>query len=206
MDERKLTPLCELARKYGTDKGGWHLIAGDTCHNYTPTYDLLLGEVREQVKWVLEIGINYGCSLRMWREYFPNAQIVGFDCDQKTLVDEDRICSFAGDQYNQADLLWMIDELRDPKFDLIVDDGSHNPTHQIFSAQVLLPHLSHRGIYVIEDLYPDCQPQLVGNPITQGMPTREWVWHPVYTGHGIGKAHCGCGCGAGENLLVIHHV
>lgn len=40
-----MTPLCELARKYKTDKGGAHAeYPFETCHNYTPTYyDLFSG-------------------------------------------------------------------------------------------------------------------------------------------------------------------
>jgi hypothetical protein len=60
--------LCELGRKYGTDKGGWHLKAGDTCHNYLPAYHKLFGDKRPLIAHVLEIGVGHGCSLRMWDE------------------------------------------------------------------------------------------------------------------------------------------
>src|SRR5438067_9360832 len=80
-----LTELCVLARKYGTDKGGWHMLAGDTCHNYTPTYHHMFGTRRLSVRNVLEIGVNYGPSLRMWEEYFPNADIYGLDSNTACL-------------------------------------------------------------------------------------------------------------------------
>ena len=200
-----MTPLCELARKYGTDKGGEHLIAGDTCHNYTPAYHELFKDRREQVRNVLEIGVNYGCSLRMWRDYFPWAQIIGVDTNESCLFSEERIRCFAADQFNERDLADVLTRLSPlggapPKFDLIVDDGSHVADHQIFSAQCLLPHLAKDGYYVIEDIYPDCQPQRIGNRVVTD---KKWHWHAIPTGHGLGKAHCGCGCGQGEQLVVF---
>jgi hypothetical protein len=202
-----MTPLCELAKKYGTDKGGEHLIAGDTCHRYTEAYWEMFKDRREDIYNVLEIGVNYGCSLRMWRDFFPNAQIIGIDSNEECMRDYgERIRCFVADQYNESDLRYVMNQLDDIDLDLIVDDGSHEPAHQIFSAQVLLPFLAPDGDYVIEDIYPDCQPQLIGNPIVQNMPTTGWMWNPVPTGHGLGKAHCGCGCGTGEQLVVIRHV
>jgi predicted O-methyltransferase YrrM len=163
---------------------------------------------REQVKWVFEIGIHYGPSLRMWRDYFPNAQIVGIDSDGESVenmikANEERIRCFAADQFNEADLRDVMYRLGDPEFDLIVDDGSHESAHQIFSAQVLLPYLKRDGVYVVEDIFPDCKPELIGDPITLG---RAYRWEAIPTGHGLGKAYCGCGCGTGEQLVVIRHV
>jgi hypothetical protein len=211
-----MTPLCELARKHGTDKGGEHLQRGDTCHNYTPAYHQLFKDRREQVKSVLEIGIGGGHSLRMWKDYFPNALICGLDSNKDCLFVEDRIQCYAADQYNELDLLTTVyavglpireNDYR-PKFDLIVDDGSHEPAHQIFTAQVLLPYLARDGIYVIEDIEPDCQPQLIGTPIMDGMRGKEpfFTWNPIPTGRGIGRAYCRCGCETGEQLVVIRHV
>jgi len=198
--EREMTPLCHLARRFATDKGGAHLQAGDTVHRYTPAYHELFKNRREQVKNVLEIGVNYGCSLRMFRDYFPNALIVGLDSNESCLFNEERIRCFAADQFNERDLMAVLDALAPIRFDLIIDDGSHEPAHQIFSAQCLLPHLARDGYYVIEDIYPDCKPELIGNPICSDETFR---WDAVPTGRGIGKAHCGCGCGQGEQLVVI---
>lgn len=196
-----MDPLSELFRKYGSDKGGEHLIAGDTCHNYGVAYYELFKHRREQVKNVFEIGINYGCSLRAWRDYFPNAQVVGIDSNEGCLFWEDRISCFAADQFNADDLSDVLKKLDHPQFDLIIDDGSHERAHQIFSAQYLLPSLVLGGLYVIEDIYPDCQPELVGNPVVTVQ--SDYAWYAIPTGRGLGKAHCGCGCGQGEQLVVF---
>lgn len=197
-----MTPLCELAKKYGTDKGGNHLQRGDTCHNYTPAYHTMFKDRRKDIKSVLEIGIGGGHSLRMWKEYFPNALICGLDSNKDCLFEENNIRCFHGSQDNTYDLLKMTGVFIG--FDLIVDDGSHEPAHQIFSAQVMLPYLTPDGVYVIEDIEPDCQPQLIGNPIIAER--KNFTWKAIPTGRGLGRAYCRCGCESGEQLVVIRHV
>ena len=197
--EHEMTPLCELARHYQTDKGGWHLHAGDTCHNYTPTYHKLLAPVRETVKAVLEIGVNYGPSLRMWRDYFPNARIIGLDCNAECLFTDGRIECFAADQYNAESLEGALNLAGIDKYDLIVDDGSHFEHHQVFSANVLAPRLAPNGLYIIEDIDFDCKPERYLSQI------HGYEAYAAYnTGVGLGKAHCMC-CAEGERLLVLAH-
>src|SRR5580704_13863 len=83
------TPLCVIALKYGTDK------VKDVYHDYTPWYySKLKGR---KVDRVLEIGIGtpatmafpgyqHGASLKMWAEFFPEAQIFGFDIDPAAML------------------------------------------------------------------------------------------------------------------------
>lgn len=141
-----MTDLCQLAVKYGTDKAGW----------YTPVYDLLLSGRRQQVKRVLEIGVgtkeamkhvpNYqpGASLRMWHDYFPNADVYGAD------IVPGEYTTLQLDQGNAAQLTTV--GLQYGFFDLIVDDGSHDPHHQVLSAKTLVPFLTDDGLYIIEDV------------------------------------------------------
>jgi cephalosporin hydroxylase len=161
-----MTPLCELARKHETDKGGQHFRYGggdsDTNHNYTPVYHHLFAEDRNEVRNVLEIGVHQGSSVRMWKEYFPRAQIVGIDTNSECLRHaEDRIVVITADQNNPEQLRQAVYG-HGPKFDLIVDDGSHERQHQIVSMQTLLPYLEDWGYYVIEDIgvMPEFPPEL----------------------------------------------
>jgi hypothetical protein len=91
-----MTPLCLLAKKYGTDKY--------RAHAYTPIYYRLLGERAATIKRVLEIGIGKGRGLRMWRDFFPAAEIVGVDIDRDKLIDEPRIKSYVADQASPAEM------------------------------------------------------------------------------------------------------
>ena len=142
-------PLRELAIAMGTDKQG--------AHAYADIYEHHLGHLRARPIRLLEIGIGGfadpqagGASLRMWKAYFPLAEIVGIDIHDKSALAEDRITILRGDQSDPAFLAEV--GARHGPFDVIVDDGSHISAHVIASFQGLFPHLADGGIYAIEDL------------------------------------------------------
>ena len=152
-----MTPLCELALKYGTDKAFRERIPGSSgysAHDYTPYYHELLRD--RDIRRVLEVGIGDKCynaaSLRMWAEYFPQAEIYGCDIDLSTFVfDNPRIHCFYCDQSSPVSLQQVVFQTGG-QFDLIVDDGSHRIDHQQLTFQVLYPLLNPKGVYIIEDI------------------------------------------------------
>lgn len=148
--ERESTAsLSELARKHGTDKEG--------PHSYTEAYERHLGHLRNAPITLLEIGVGGyadpdqgGESLRMWKEYFPFARIIGLDIEDKAGLAEDRITILRGDQGDTA-FLERLASVYGP-FDVVIDDGSHRCNDVNASFAVLYPHLTEDGIYAIEDL------------------------------------------------------
>lgn len=141
-----MTPLCALAIKYGTDKGP----AG---HDYTRIYYSLFKDRIGTVERVFEVGIERGCSVRMWEEFFQNAQIFGFDRNPNIIFNAGRIKSFLGNQDNLAELRGAgVAAMGAKGIDLIVDDGAHDSKHQLSTALTLLPCLAREGVYVIEDV------------------------------------------------------
>lgn len=187
-----MTPLCELAKRHQTDKGGHHLKYGggdsDTCHNYTPIYHDMYGARRESTQHVLEIGVNSGSSLRMWKEYFPNAVIVGLDSNAQALIhSEHRIMCLPADQGDAIDLMRAMAKLDPdaPKFDLIIDDGSHELGDQIVSLKALLPFLSDNGFYIVEDLGSHFVPATLIEHVPVGY---QYLTQSVVGG--IGKSDC----------------
>lgn len=177
-----LTPLCELARKYGCEKGGqehpFHTARYTYApvHDYTPVYWELFGFWAAEVKNVLEIGINEGRSLRMWRDFFPNATIIGFDINPRTLIQEDRIRSFVCDQGDEHSLMWALFHSGNKKYDIIIDDGGHLYKEQAVSLKMLCPHyMVPEGIYVIEDANNDTPPLATGL-IPSGCRRRTYRW------------------------------
>jgi hypothetical protein len=134
--------LCDIANKYGTDKCPTHrgLRPG---HSYTPFYEHIFKHLK--VRSLLEIGIERGASLRMWRDYFPEAEIRGLDIDSANLITEERIQSALWDATVKFDWLGV-------NYDIIIDDGSHRADDQIKAFHNLFSILSPNGIYVIEDV------------------------------------------------------
>ncbi len=154
-----MTELCDLARKWGTDKAIY----------YTPYYHELFHERRNEVKKVLELGIGHpetmlssvcrmgltsyliGASLYMWRDYFPNADIYALDNKRDIFVNDVRIKSFFVDQEIPLTFHYAAEEVG-KDFDIIIEDGNHTELCQCTSALRLLPLLKPGGIYVIEDV------------------------------------------------------
>jgi len=67
-----------------------------------------------------------------------------------------------GDQSNKEDLLRVVKSSSKSGFDIIVDDGSHVNSHQIFTLESLYPFLLPGGVYVIEDIQNSCDPNRGG--------------------------------------------
>lgn len=152
------TPLCEMAFKYGTDK------CPQINHSYTPYYFEVFSPIKNSVKKVLEIGIGghkylhkieefnpiLGGSLKMWRDFFPNAMIYGIDIDPGTMISEDRIQTFECSQSDKRQLRGLLKKIGSD-IDIVIDDGSHNPRDQIRTCRFLMPRLKKDVIYIIED-------------------------------------------------------
>lgn len=140
--------LTELARRHGTDKWG--------THRYTPHYEFHLAHLRNRKFTLLEIGIGGyardhagGASLRMWRDYFPKAQIVGLDIENKSFVDGPRIQTYQGSQTDGPLLRTIMDDCVNAL--VVIDDGSHQNAHVLTTFAELFPLLPEGGMYVIED-------------------------------------------------------
>jgi len=151
--------LRQIALEMRTDKEG--------AHSYADAYERHFAHLRHRAITLLEIGVGGyadpdrgGESLRMWKEFFPQARIVGVDIHDKTSIAEDRITILQGDQSDPA----FLDDLaaRFGPFDIVVDDGSHICAHVIASFQGLFGHLTDGGIYAIEDLQTSYWPRSYG--------------------------------------------
>lgn len=139
--------LQEIGLKTGTDK------AGHTYKNisYLNIYEKHFEKIRNDVKVFVEIGILNASSLRMWKEYFPNAIIYGIDIDPRcSQFEEDRIKILIGDQ-NDDNFLNKV-KLEINEIDILLDDGSHITTHQIKTFNYLHGLIKKGGFYIIEDL------------------------------------------------------
>jgi hypothetical protein len=132
-------------------------------HNYFKIYSEYFESLRYERINILEIGMgNYpsnGNSIRLWLDFFPNAQITVIDLYQSNFncnfeFDKSRVRMHVVDQSSVEDLERFISELGEAKFDFIIDDGSHQAAHQILSLYSLFPSiLKDNGVYFIEDIH-----------------------------------------------------
>ena len=153
--------LPALAAYFGTDKWG--------AHRYAQHYQRHFAALRRKPLRLLEIGVGGfgdpragGESLRMWKAYFPRAQIFGLDIIDKRAHDEPRIRTLIGSQDDEQRLKQISAE--HGPFDIVIDDGSHQNAHVLQSFRVLFPLICENGIYVVEDTQTAYWPQYGGAP------------------------------------------
>jgi 23S rRNA U2552 (ribose-2'-O)-methylase RlmE/FtsJ len=116
-NERQSMVLNSLGKKYLTDKCK-HKYANIS---YLDIYEKYFEKNRFNIKTVLEIGVYKGSSLKMWKEYFPNATIYGIDINPNAKqYEEDRINIHIGDQ-TDINFLHEISSIYGG-FDIIIDE------------------------------------------------------------------------------------
>lgn len=121
-------------------------------HKYTHVYESLLNKKRFSATSLLEIGVAQGASLRTFRDFFPCAKIFGLDIYPESILKEPRIDVVIGNSSEEKPFLQLKEMNGGKTFDIIVDDGSHNPADQLRSFELLWPMLSENGLYIIEDV------------------------------------------------------
>ena len=120
-------------------------------HDYLKHYWRHFGDRRLEIANVVEIGVETNKSVGMWEEFFPNAIIHGIDINPACKQFEGgRIKIYIGDQ-GDAVFMKKTAEQIGANIDIVIDDGSHVPEHQIKTFSLLFPRMSTHGIYVIED-------------------------------------------------------
>lgn len=126
-----------LCQGTGTDKG-----------KYAAAYEEIFKGIRDDIKKILEFGVLYGSSLFLWREYFPNAEIIGVDSMPYGGRLPDRTQVFEGEQQDAI----VLEALKQKgPFDVIVDDAGHVARDYITSFFALKNSTEH---YIIEDVTP----------------------------------------------------
>lgn len=148
--------LHEIGLKHGTDKA--------THHQFLDFYEQHIGHLRDEPVKLLEIGFFKGESIKMWLEYFPNAEVHCIDVDDYLLSFSDP--RFSGYQISQENP--AIQKLFENNyFDIIVDDGSHMTHHQMISLDYLWKKVKSGGFYIMEDLHTSfMQGYIMSNPTT----------------------------------------
>ena len=128
----------------GTDKNSYH----SYIENF---YEKEFEPYKESKIDLLEIGIETGGSLKLWKEYFLNSKsIVGVDISNEKI----------DPRYRNIDGVTMyFDDAYDKKFskkfeqfDIIIDDGPHTLGSQLKSIELYLPKLKKNGLFIIEDI------------------------------------------------------
>ncbi len=125
-------------------------------HDYLRHMELFFAPLRDKPIKLVEIGVGGGESIRTWLEYFSEAQIYGVDFVQNTNewnAPGRMTTRYAFSHGDQTDVTmwacfianWGAD------WDVIIDDGSHEPKGIITAFECLWPLVKPSGYYCVED-------------------------------------------------------
>jgi hypothetical protein len=146
-------------------RGG--MIGGDrmgfACHGYGGTYSrYLLPFVGAEPLVLVEAGILKGSGLAIWSDLFPRGRIIGLDIDlQHTRANMENLKHAGAFRHGDPEL-HEFDQLQEnsnllktilgnDKISVFIDDGLHSRDSILTTLQSVLPHLSERFVYFIED-------------------------------------------------------
>lgn len=125
----------------------------DKWVHYFPIYDRYFRNFRNKNVTFLEIGVQNGGSLQMWKDYFgASAKIIGVDIEEECRrFADDQITVEIGSQEDTG--FWEYIKSKYPRVDILLDDGGHTMNQQIVTYNEMFTHLSDGGIYLCEDLH-----------------------------------------------------
>ena len=140
--------------EFGSDK--------EVRHNYAEAYIEILTGVESP--HILEIGLGSlngfpygglppGGSIKAWREGYPTSVIVGADIDPESVSAISEV-GFVVDQTSDDSLEAFTESIRHySPFDIVVDDGFHDPHANFRTLLKVFPLVAESGAYVIEDVH-----------------------------------------------------
>lgn len=157
---RNSSELCEIGKKYDTDKSSQRSNVTNSrhCHPYTLFYDTLFKNKKNELLEIAELGILDGSSLLMWREYFKKANIYGFEYNDslinhfKQKYDNERITLSHIDVTNEESIKQAFSN-SNIQYDIIIEDTTHYFEDQIRVIKNIYQYLKPGGILIIEDIF-----------------------------------------------------
>jgi hypothetical protein len=102
---------------------------------------------------ILEIGIQYGNSLKLWEQFFLNSQIYSIDINPYYIHEyNENVNIIIGDAYCEKTINYFKEI--NIKFDIIIDDGPHTLSSQDYFLENYQQFLKPKNsIIILEDIY-----------------------------------------------------
>jgi cephalosporin hydroxylase len=141
--------LEELVDNTRTDK--------NTRHSYLPLYQKLFISKKETAKNIIEVGIEFGGSIKLWNDFFTNATIHAIDIIPIHVIwdeikDNERIKLYtSSDAYNEEFFnTYFLN--KNIKYDILIDDGPHTIESMKQFINLYSQLMTDDGILIIEDV------------------------------------------------------
>ena len=143
-----------LFNHYNTDKGS--VFNKNLGSGFTKFYENHLNKFKNDNINILEIGSYSGASAVAFAKYFPNSKIYCIDINLRNFIYKSKkIFPYGIDSSNKKMLLNFLNKIyffnKIKYFDIIIDDGSHMLSDQLFSLDFFYRYVKKKGFYIIED-------------------------------------------------------
>ncbi|MFV8816342.1 CmcI family methyltransferase [Haliea sp. E17] len=127
---------------------------------------------------IVEIGVKWGGSLQMWKDYFgPGCKVVGIDINPDCARHaEDAIEILIGSQDDPAVIEQVFE--RYPQVDIVIDDGSHIMEHMIATFEMMYHRVQPNGVYLVEDTHT-CYWEVFGGGLRREGTFMEFTKHKL---------------------------
>ena len=163
-DNIDINSLDGLFNHYGSDKANIFKKTKNKGHGYSKFYKQKLEKLKNQKINILEIGSYAGASAAAFAKYLPESKIFCFDINISNFeYKSKKIHVFGLDINNQKKAVKIINKITSEcnfkKFDIIIDDGSHNLSDILIALKLFFKYLKNKGLYIIEDFkHPNYYP------------------------------------------------
>lgn len=131
-------------------------LGSDKWEPYFDIYEKHFHKFVEKSPIVVEVGVQGGGSIQMWKKYFgEGSKIIGIDLDPSVLkhipyYDEDTEI-IIGDQSDSN--FWDQFLQKHPKIDIFIDDGGHMMHQQKITFAKVFSRISENGVFLCEDTH-----------------------------------------------------
>jgi SAM-dependent methyltransferase len=173
-----VSELCQIMASYKTDKSplvspllgrlpndNRHFISDEYtypvkeyAHAYTGVYSFLFSSFRNKKIKLGEIGVNYNYSIKGWRDWFPKAEIHGFEWVKEFIIQaqQENLPEVYYHYVNvyEKDSIHAAMNKAGKNFDIIIEDSCHLFETQMNVIETVHEYLNPGGILVVEDIYP----------------------------------------------------
>jgi cephalosporin hydroxylase len=125
----------------------------DKYGSYLPVYEQYFEKYRDRHINFVEVGIQGGGSLEMWKKYFGDkAKIIGIDVDPTVYERQTPGTEIAIG--NQEDVnFWNMILPKIGPIHAFIDDGGHQMKQQINTLLAVWPKIVNGGVYICEDTH-----------------------------------------------------
>lgn len=159
-----ITDLCTLGAKHGTDKSPYNTDPGLHKHSYTAVYDFLFSSIRNTSVTIAEIGILKNKSMQCWREYFPKAELHGFEFFESE-IQHAKMDGLKNTNYHFINIKEEHSINKSLKeamkmYNIVIEDSTHVFEDQIRFINCIHKYMYPGAILIIEDIFKAADEEL----------------------------------------------